>query len=246
MSSTRFWITRWTRFARFGILLLSFVLLSSGILKPALAQDALSNPGDHDVEITVGTLKRAFILHVPTGYNGSMAVPLVVMLHGHGGTAKGISKVGWSEEADSNTFLVAYPQAERAKPNLPVGPGNPPTWNDGSNRAGIPQVDDISFLRALLSKIATYLKVNKQRIYLAGFSNGAAMTFHAGIAMSDQVAAIGMTAGAFFERADPTLKLAHPMPLIYMIGTSDNLNPLAGDSARDAITGQLVTSTQPV
>src|SRR4051794_26646449 len=178
MGNKHFGVGYWKRSWSFSVILSCLVFLSSGLLSLVRAQGTVTVPGDHVVQITVGTVNRTFILHVPTRYDGSAAVPLVLMLHGHGGTAKGIFKVGWSEEADTETFVVAYPQGSLQDPTKPQGKGNLPAWNDGSNRKGLPPVDDLAFLKAVISYIESNLKVDTQRVYLAGFSNGATLTFH--------------------------------------------------------------------
>src|SRR4051812_4332825 len=99
---------RFKRLMGLALVLLTASMTWAGVVGPASAEDTLSHPGDHDVTLDFGNLKRHFILHVPAGYDAAKPIPLVVMLHGHGGTAKGISKVGWSQEADKETFLVAY------------------------------------------------------------------------------------------------------------------------------------------
>ena len=49
-------------------------------------------PGDYNQTITVGPDVRQYILHVPSGYDGSQALPLVFILHGGGGTAESTPK----------------------------------------------------------------------------------------------------------------------------------------------------------
>src|SRR5262245_45777057 len=226
-----------------GLILISALLTWQGVLSPANAQATLKQPGDHDLVIMVGKLKRHFILHVPTGYQAGKAVPLVVMLHGHGGTARAMSKVGWSEEADKEAFLVAYPDAQRAKADQPPGKDNVPTWNDGSGRDGLDTtLDDVGFIKALLGFVSTKLSVDAQRVYLAGFSQGGVSTFNFGISLSDQIGAIGVASAPFAPKDDATLKLAHPMPLVYLIGTADKLNPIDGGEAPNLVTGETRTA----
>src|SRR5689334_16608049 len=66
-------------------------------------------PGDSVQTITVGGVQRTFIRHIPTGYDGSVPVPLVVVLHGRGGNAKGMEEnTGFSAKADAEKFVVIY------------------------------------------------------------------------------------------------------------------------------------------
>lgn len=223
---------------RLGVTLLSAVLIWQGVLLSVNAQMPIKQPGDHDIMIMVNKVKRHFIVHVPTNYEDGKAVPLVIMLHGHGGTAKGISNVGWSQVADQEKFLVAYPDALRINPDLPPGKDNAQTWNDTTGRDGSnTNADDVGFVKALLTVLSNRLSVDKQRIYLAGFSQGGLSTFNFGIMLSDQIAAIGVASAPFVTNPDSTPKLTHLMPLVYIIGTADPLNPLNGGEAPNALTG---------
>jgi polyhydroxybutyrate depolymerase len=63
------------------------------------------------------------VVHVPAGYSGRQALPLVLNLHGSGSTASAQELfTGMDATADANGFVVAYPQAA-----LPDGSGF--AWN---------------------------------------------------------------------------------------------------------------------
>lgn len=75
-------------------------------------------------------------MHVPASYDGKRPLPIVVMFHGGGGTAKdAMTETGWTEKADEAGFIVAFPEGV---PPDPSKPGqfrhNPQAWNDGSKR----------------------------------------------------------------------------------------------------------------
>lgn len=62
--------------------------------------------------LEVGGFKRSYVQYVPTSVDGSQKVPLVVMLHGTGGTGDkyyGIS--GWVERAKTQGFIAVFPDA---------------------------------------------------------------------------------------------------------------------------------------
>jgi polyhydroxybutyrate depolymerase len=44
-------------------------------------------PGDHARSLDVGKRPRSYIVHVPPGYDGSKAVPVVLVFHGGGSNA---------------------------------------------------------------------------------------------------------------------------------------------------------------
>src|SRR5258706_14410006 len=66
-------------------------------------------------ENTIYTIKfnhqeRTYILHIPTSYNGSIATPLVLSLHGDGGNADSeMSLTNFNPLADEKGFIVVYP-----------------------------------------------------------------------------------------------------------------------------------------
>jgi len=148
------------------------------------------------------------------------------MLHGAGGSADfAAEETGWSELADTERFAVAYPDA------LPVRRGkapkfltNPQEWNDGSGRG---QYDDVGFLIALLDQLGTL--TDPARVFMTGFSNGAAMTFRFAAKHADRVVAIAPVAGHFWVREPAPMR---PVPTFYLIGDSDPLMPLSGGTAR--------------
>ncbi len=92
-------------------------------------------PGDYTFTVVVDSSERFYIAHVPPGYDGRAPVPVGMMLHGGGGTAKGMmAYTGWSRKADEKTFIAVYPEATRPDLSQPASWQNSPTWNDGSLR----------------------------------------------------------------------------------------------------------------
>jgi len=189
------------------------------------------HPGDNKVELTSGGLARRYIVHVPPGYDGKTALPVVIMFHGGGGKARGaMSETGWSAKADRENFFAVYPEG------VPHDPGrhasfvlNPQTWNDGSGRENLPaarmQIDDVGFVNAMLDDLGARLRVDPRRVYATGFSNGASMTFRVGRELAARLAAIAPVAGSdWLDKPAP----ARPIPLFYLTGTQDPLNPIDG------------------
>lgn len=196
--------------------------------------------GDHEFTIRVGEHDRYYTVHVPPGYDGKKAVPVVVMLHGGGGTGKAAAtETGWGVKADEVGFLAVFPEAmppDRTKRGNFVT--NPQLWNDGSDRfyAGHNLVDDVGFLNAMLDDVLANFAVDQGRIFLTGFSNGASMSFRAGAELSKRVAAIAPVAGASWLEA-PTLE--RPVPMVYITGKADPLNLIEGGVPRHANGGSL-------
>lgn len=186
-------------------------------------------PGDHDFTIRVGELDRRYTVHVPPNYDGTTPLPVVVMLHGGGGTSQGAAtETGWGAKADEAGFLAVFPNAVARDPSKPGSfSKNPQLWNDGSDRfyPGQKAPDDVAFLNAMLDELSAKFAVDARRIFFTGFSNGASMTFRIGAELSRRIAAIAPVAGACW--LEP-LKVERPIPMCYITGTADPLNLIEG------------------
>jgi polyhydroxybutyrate depolymerase len=188
-------------------------------------------PGDHTFDLIHNGLKRHYVVHVPKAYDGKTAVPVVIMFHGGGGKAHGaMQETGWSAKADKENFLAVYPEGVPRDPSRRGSfVANPQSWNDGSARtilsAAQQNIDDVGFVNAMLDDLDRKFRVDPQRLYATGFSNGASMTFRAGRELSTRLAAIAPVAGSdWLARPAP----AQPLSLLYLTGTADPLNPLEG------------------
>ena len=172
--------------------------------------------------IDVGGRTRSYFVHRPPTYNGKTALPLVLVLHGGTQSAASAERMsGMSDEADKENFLVAYPSGTGRLKNVP-------TWNSG-NCCGYAlenHVDDVAFLRALISKLEHDYAVDPKRIYVTGISNGAMMSYRAACELSDKIAAIAPVEGA----QNVPCKPSSPVSLIVFHGTADRLVPFSGGS----------------
>lgn len=140
------------------------------------------SPGDVTMTLMHAGVERQFLVHVPASYAGGKRVPLVLDIHGLGGTPEyQKSTSGWLEKSDEQGFLVAYP----------AGLDN--SWNAGARCCGpslANKVDDEGFLRALVAKVQSEACVNPKRIYATGLSNGGAMSHLLACHASDVFAAV--------------------------------------------------------
>jgi len=176
--------------------------------------------------LTYDGLDRSYLLHVPPAYDGS-ALPLIVVLHGAGETARGsVNLTKLSEKADAEGFIVAYPN----------GTGAPQTWNVGyccgdAQRLG---VDDVGFVRKLIDEIRDGYAIDPKRILLTGVSNGGMLAHRVAATHSDIITAIAPVAAAIGGRISedsPEVlppKPMHPVSVIMFHGMQDRHIPYAG------------------
>jgi polyhydroxybutyrate depolymerase len=158
------------------------------------------------------------------------SAPAVVFLHGTGGAIDWIeSEVGLLAWGRSLGVTVAYPQG--LPPDPAKAPGflsNPYRWNDGSTRPGDPlhsTTDDVNVLDGLFDRLVTDFHADPARLYLIGFSNGAAMTFRFTAEGRTPLAGIAPIAGHCW--VTPRLQ-TRPLRTIALLGDRDPLIPVAG------------------
>lgn len=187
-----------------------------------LVQSPAVSGKDEFVSLEHGGRTRRYLLHVPPGAEKALKLPLMVVLHGGGGSGEQAAEsTGYSALADRHGFVVAYPDG--------TGPlrGRLLTWNSG----GIPvyasdeKVDDTGFLRAMVASAKTKVAIDPERIYATGISNGAMMCHRLAREAPDVFAAIAPVSGAMnFTAVDS------PVPIAVMIvhGTDDEHVRYAG------------------
>lgn len=174
--------------------------------------------------------ERRFIVHVPENYTSNSQWPVVIMLHGGGGTAKAAMwETGWAKKADTEGFLSVFPEGTSPNPSRHGSfKGNPQTWNDGSKRkigAVIHKATDVKFVFLMIKHLKEHFSVDARRIYITGFSNGASMSFRLARELSNVFAAVAPVAGSDWLNG---MQPDRPVPLLYITGKADPLNPFEG------------------
>ena len=150
---------------------------------PAIAP----TPGKYEHTFTHARLQRGFVVYVPKGYIQTDPSPLLVVLHGGGGSAKEMFAAHPLEEhADASGYVIA---AAQGTPR----PGGGNDWN--TSAAFDTGVDDVGYLERLILGLSAALTIDPQRRYVAGFSGGATMTVRFATEKSELLAAIGTFAG---------------------------------------------------
>jgi polyhydroxybutyrate depolymerase len=157
--------------------------------------------------VDVGGLYRSFRVYKPAGLPAS--APLVVMLHGGFGSGEQAERAyGWDQLADSEKFVVVYPDGIARAWNVHGCCGQP--GRDG--------IDDVGFITATVNEISRGIGVDESRVYATGISNGGMMSY-ALACNSDMFAAIGPDSAT---QLDPC-ESPHPTSVMHIHGTADRL-----------------------
>jgi polyhydroxybutyrate depolymerase len=164
-------------------------------------------------------LKRTYTVRVPAAAGSTM--PLVVLLHGRGGSARGVmQRTGFDAKADTERFVLVAPD----------GTGEPRGWYTGFAPGGA--IDDVGFMAALLDTLIARYPVDRTRIYVVGYSNGGVLAHRLASDLSKRIAATAVFAGAIGARSanghvariDPPRA---PVPILIIHGDADDVVPYA-------------------
>ena len=172
---------------------LSVLLLLAGLL-PAVADN-----------ITVNGTSRSYNVIVPKNLGENR--PLLIFCHGYNQDA------GWmqnNEFKNDNVSMEAVCDTAKFVCVFPNGIDR--SWDVSGDR-------DINFVKAIIEKMVSQHKIDRNRIYLGGFSMGGMFTYNAINKMSDQIAAFISCSGPSVVTPKAGLR---PIPLLHIQGTADN------------------------
>lgn len=141
-------------------------------------------------------ISREYRQYVPSSYDGSEAVPLVIALHGLGDNINNFSGVGFQVLADTAGFITVYPQA------LVDQFTQSTAWNSGAGTFGIfpnETIDDVGFINAIIDTLSANYNIDQSRVFATGFSMGGFMTNRLACELNDRIAAFASVAGTIGE-----------------------------------------------
>jgi len=220
--------------AELGRLLVLLLILSQASVgcMTALPKDHISGPLTYkgSVGILLNGFRRTYLVHVPTGYRPEKAMPLVVVIHGAFDTAQGMETVsGFSRLADRENFVALYPNGMGILGFLQH-------WNAGHccGKAAADRLDDVGFVAAAIEDVCARLTIDRDRIFVTGFSNGGMLVYRFAAERGDLLAAAAPLAASIGGRASadtPEWRIPEPvraLPLLVMHGRSDDDVPYEG------------------
>jgi len=185
--------------------------------KPPLPTAGAYSAGNYNESLVIDGRARTYLLHIPTGYDSQKPYPLVIALHGGGGSGERImEQTKLNTISDREGFIVAYPDA------VSGGRRAERQWNDGRGTMASAEngIDDIAFIRTLVNTVAHAYLIDAKRVFAAGISNGGIMTYRLGCEASDIFAAIAPVAA---NLAEPLAACSpqHPISVMQVNGTKD-------------------------
>ncbi|MFN8380167.1 MAG: PHB depolymerase family esterase [Anaerolineae bacterium] len=189
---------------------------------PAAAQEPAPTPltlpaGRYSVKDTVDGVERTYLLDIPESYvaDPTQPAPLVIVLHGTGGTGATIADyAGFDAIGERERLIVVYPDGLNAN------------WADG--RPGGDGTEDIAFIGRMIDALSVALNIDPAHVYALGHSTGGTMAERLACTLPDRIAAVGSVAGPMPEYLKPECDGSAPVPILLIQGTDDSNFPWTG------------------
>lgn len=185
-------------------------------------------------------LERIYNLYFPSNYDGSTALPLVIVLHGGSGNAETVQ--GFTQMtpvAEANGFLVVYPQG--------AGPAGEDgySWADGrGTTADDAGIDDVGFINFLMDVLIAEYAVDDNRIYITGFSNGSFLTQKIACTSNSKIAAVASLGSTYDVAQSAQCNPNRPIPTLLITGTEDTFVPYEGGEMNTAVNVEILSSPE--
>lgn len=165
-------------------------------------------PGTYPLELD---RSRDGVLYLPKGYRASVAMPLMVMFHGAGGSGQSCQYA--FPHADEFGYVVLAPDSRDER-----------TWDIILGEFG----PDGEFLQSAFQQTLARCNVDRQKLSIAGHSDGGSYALSFGIGVGDTFGHImAMSPGVmtpFAAKGKPRLFISH--------GLSDTVMPIDDTSRR--------------
>jgi len=161
------------------------------------------NSNAQETSIKVGITTRKMIVYAPSGIEQNR--PLVISMHGMNQTMTDQkNQTQFISMAQANNFVLVFPQSNGSQWEL---------W--GTN--------DVNFILAIIDEMHEQYGIDRDRVYLSGFSMGGMMTYYAATMIADKIAAFAPVSG--FLMGGPNTNSSRPIPIIHVHGADDGYVP---------------------
>ena len=174
---------------------------------------------------------RPYRLLAPSTLDPRKTYPLVLVLHGWGGTSQHVERYyQLGPLVEERGFLIAYPEGTEETHPRHIWGGHRRFWNatDACCNFYGAGVDDVVYLDAVIDDVSAHYRVDAKRVFVMGLSNGGYMSHRYACDRANRVAAIVSQAGAMW--ADTTrCKPSEPVAVLQIHGADDEVVPYDGE-----------------
>ena len=156
---------------------------------------------------------RNFVSYIPSWVTEDTApLPILILLHGAGGDGRSFAQgSGFISLAERDGILLIFPDGENR------------VWNDGIDRADDRDADDVGFILDLIEFASERVNIDRNRIFVAGFSNGGGMAHRLACEAPETFAGVAAVGALMDNKLPESCTLENPLSALIMHGTEDSV-----------------------
>ncbi|MAI41681.1 MAG: hypothetical protein CMP95_04410 [Gammaproteobacteria bacterium] len=175
-------------------------------------------------------LDRIFYIFIPKTYSNTVDYqPLLFSLHGYGSTAVfHMRYTGFKEVASKEGFIAIFPQGSILKS------AGTTHWNVGGWTRGSTS-DDVGFINDIIDFMTVNYRIDTDRIYSTGMSNGGFMSYHLACNLSEKIAAVASVTGSMTPETYNSCEPDRPISIMQIHGSHDEVVPYLGNQTMKSI-----------
>jgi polyhydroxybutyrate depolymerase len=203
----------------YASLLLIFSLFfgcNSSQTTSSIPEDSALIPGELSTQSILHNGKqREYLIYVPASYDENTNYPLLLNFHGFGWNTRDYMKYesDFRYVADQESVILVYPQALLLD-GFSVWNAAPFAEDNKTSS------DDIGFFKTLLNDLHETLSIDQNRIYVAGFSNGAMFVYALACFTENLIAGVAAVSGVQLNLED--CAPSRPIQVLIAHGTNDD------------------------
>jgi phospholipase/carboxylesterase len=160
-----------------------------------------------ELQAPLGWPVRTFL---PTGYERNYPYPLLVFLHGHGGSEEEVLRL--APRLSRRNYVCIGLRGPHPLAPRPDG-RRAYTWGDGQADALLEE-----YVFRAVEQTRRHYHIHSERIYLAGFREGATLAYRLGLLFPERFAGVIALNGSMPRRGGPLLRLPEVRQLRVLIG----------------------------
>ena len=167
-------------------------------------------------------LRRSYLEYVPSAPAPASGRPLVLVLHGGGGTARGIARetgAGFHAFAEATGAVIVYPDAVGRMWDFGEGP---------VSEALSPRRDDLAYFQSVIARVHRDHGGDGSRVFATGISRGGQASYFLACKLPGRIRAIAPVAMPLPDFLEDDCRKAPGVAIAVINGTADPIVPYDG------------------
>lgn len=190
--------------------------LSLSVMGGAAAAQTVTAGVPTQLKFQYGGETRTYTIYVPRSLSATKSRSAFILLHGRGGSGKGIMSASkLNALADSEGFVAIYPETPGGR-----------SWSDGRTVKG--DNDDLGFILKVVDSVVAENAVNPAQVYIGGASSGGFMAERMACEASESFMAVGVVSALLSTELAFSCAPTKNLPMVYFSGTADPVVPFVG------------------